>query len=1231
MNIDWKFIDLVKASKSIPKRNIYDSKREEFVFKKENYSDAVVMPSYRNIDQPQHFYVAEIRSDLYPSSAFPSPELYKTFSEYYTTKYGLVITNPDQPLLDVDHTSARLNLLTPRYMNQKGVALPTSSAETKKARRENLQQKQILVPELCEIHVIPASLWRKTVCLPTILYRLNYLLVAEEIRIKISIGAKIGKVKLPNDFEFPALDFGFTFPEDVEEPTNGEEIIVNSDDEDTEEVNEKEKVIKQKQKKKKLEKIEDDSDDENLERNEGNDWKTFLEKNPSVETIVPGNDATEQKTEQSADVGADIWSDTGNKPIQGWNEMEDNSETENVDNTVKNDDKQLTENVQVEGETTENITRTKTEDICNLSAQQTKTEKVCDGNKVEEVNTDETEKSAVSSCPNDEFMDHRHPDPVCNVQTSEYTEDELVTSTDQCSSLSTAAQDSNICDTKTKVQYSNGRCNISTQEKYIYNNSEQNCDNLSNGIKSDEESIPKNLINTTADSSMNLKTVMSDKLKTINKDIDREYIKDKGNPDLRTNSKPLSSDRKSVTKAQTVDLDLDALCNELRNGEIGAGECLNFIGGDTCNGNVNENHIKTNGYMKDLENKWECLGMQQEVGHQKNNVDTNLKVEDMWTSHLPDDKLKFQSSENANTVETDSEQKFTKIKSKNKSETFSRGSVDGNLHSQIKNVPVDSSIKRSAETENESHLRSRTKSEMKKINHKSQKETLNCNNTSSNIIETSDISIKDTKLKVHRDGDELSENVDDSVVSKIKENSFPLASDNCVSLDHKESSVILSSEKEFETENSETLEHSVPNEESKDIQREPMCTLKGNDSSFDKESNSPLPAKEDKDDVEVNFTKLKQRTNPEIDLLSDQPVSYKSDATANDIFSNAGCFKEINEDETPTEKSEPIDLSKIPFPEPLLSLDEDNELSTFIGPSPCMILQALTMSNANDFFSLERLETIGDSFLKYAITVYLYCTYPGIHEGKLSYLRSKQVSNCNLYRLGKRKGLAECMISTKFEPYENWLPPGYVISENKKKGPVPQISVTKCSEAFVENDTTNNSKKCEDSLVKNESDSNPNKDLSNDSSTKSKIGTPTEKLSNDSSTKSKVVPPTKKLADSNERKQSSDQMSQAQEGSQATDLNDSLGAEQEIDEQISAIDEWKEETDKSVSIFAYNLQTLHTIPDKSIADCVESLIGCYLTACGKRAALQFMSWLGLKVLPPIHSAEEVRITHIYLK
>lgn len=50
------------------------------------------------------------------------------------------------------------------------------------------------------------------------------------------------------------------------------------------------------------------------------------------------------------------------------------------------------------------------------------------------------------------------------------------------------------------------------------------------------------------------------------------------------------------------------------------------------------------------------------------------------------------------------------------------------------------------------------------------------------------------------------------------------------------------------------------------------------------------------------------------------------------------------------------------------------------------------MSNANDGINLERLETIGDSFLKFAITAYLYCAQPTVHEGKLSHMRSKQVS-----------------------------------------------------------------------------------------------------------------------------------------------------------------------------------------------------------------------------------------------
>lgn len=79
--------------------------------------------------------------------------------------------------------------------------------------------------------------------------------------------------------------------------------------------------------------------------------------------------------------------------------------------------------------------------------------------------------------------------------------------------------------------------------------------------------------------------------------------------------------------------------------------------------------------------------------------------------------------------------------------------------------------------------------------------------------------------------------------------------------------------------------------------------------------------------------------------------------------------------------------------------------SKTLGPNPGLILQALTLSNASDGFNLERLEMLGDSFLKHAITTYLFCTYPDAHEGRLSYMRSKKVSSNNLVILCKKHAI----------------------------------------------------------------------------------------------------------------------------------------------------------------------------------------------------------------------------------
>ncbi|KAH9422166.1 Endoribonuclease Dicer [Dermatophagoides pteronyssinus] len=216
--IDWEFLELIWHHKNDPKsydqEKFHHDDQNRFIFEEKLYQDAVVIPKYRKDKLQSFYYVAEICHDLTPQSPFPDHE-YQTFEKYYNQKYEKQITNLEQPLLDVDHTSARLNLLTPRFLNRRGINLSSSSSLKSSGgghhqSKRNPQQKQILVPELCFIHPFPASFWRKAVCLPCILYRLNLLLIAEELRFKIAKEAKIGVIQLPDGEKWPKLDFGWS-------------------------------------------------------------------------------------------------------------------------------------------------------------------------------------------------------------------------------------------------------------------------------------------------------------------------------------------------------------------------------------------------------------------------------------------------------------------------------------------------------------------------------------------------------------------------------------------------------------------------------------------------------------------------------------------------------------------------------------------------------------------------------------------------------------------------------------------------------------------------------------------------------------------------------------------------------------------------------------------------------------------------------------------------------------
>lgn len=62
-------------------------------------------------------------------------------------------------------------------------------------------------------------------------------------------------------------------------------------------------------------------------------------------------------------------------------------------------------------------------------------------------------------------------------------------------------------------------------------------------------------------------------------------------------------------------------------------------------------------------------------------------------------------------------------------------------------------------------------------------------------------------------------------------------------------------------------------------------------------------------------------------------------------------------------------------------------------------MEAITTKKCQENFHLESLETLGDSFLKYAASQQLFTTYQNDHEGLLSLKKDKMVSNAALCRL----------------------------------------------------------------------------------------------------------------------------------------------------------------------------------------------------------------------------------------
>ncbi|KAL5217498.1 hypothetical protein ABZP36_018182 [Zizania latifolia] len=87
------------------------------------------------------------------------------------------------------------------------------------------------------------------------------------------------------------------------------------------------------------------------------------------------------------------------------------------------------------------------------------------------------------------------------------------------------------------------------------------------------------------------------------------------------------------------------------------------------------------------------------------------------------------------------------------------------------------------------------------------------------------------------------------------------------------------------------------------------------------------------------------------------------------------------------------------------------------------ILEALTAASCQETFCYERAELLGDAYLKWVVSRFLFLKYPQKHEGQLTRMRQQMVSNMVLYQYALNKTLQSYIQADRFAP-SRWAAPG---------------------------------------------------------------------------------------------------------------------------------------------------------------------------------------------------------------
>ncbi len=242
------------------------------------------------------------------------------------------------------------------------------------------------------------------------------------------------------------------------------------------------------------------------------------------------------------------------------------------------------------------------------------------------------------------------------------------------------------------------------------------------------------------------------------------------------------------------------------------------------------------------------------------------------------------------------------------------------------------------------------------------------------------------------------------------------------------------------------------------------------------------------------------------------------------------------------------------------------------------LLEAVTCASSHDNFNLERLEMLGDSFLKMAVSIHVYWHQDHKDEGKLTKYRTRQISNQNLFNLANERHLPRYINHSIFSK-QTWLPPGFTSLQSKvESGNGLCCSDVNTHDVVIRDDGATNG-------VMHDSATNDvihDDAMDEDTADKAMQENASDDVRYDSATDHVV-----------------------HDGPMHEDAADKAMQEDARDDVIR--------DDATDNVMNNDDSMRQQIPDKSIADSVEALIGAHFMHCGYIGALRFMTWLGLDV------------------